>query len=149
MATKKKAAKEEAKDVKKKAVAKTDEQKKAERKAKAEARKARLASLPEGQRGNSKQFDVIETANGKVMNFAYPVRKFGLVITSVAVDENGNVISTSVYTLPGASVKSKKGHGMIVMKTPGVGKKSKEVEEDEDYEEPEVEVEDIDEEDED
>ena len=128
MATKKKAAKEEAKDVKKKAAVKTDEQKKAERKAKAEARKARLAALPEGQRCNSRTFDVIEEGNSKVVNYAYVVRKFGLVITSIALNENGEIVSSSISTLPGATVKSKKGHGMIVMKTPGVGKKSKEVE---------------------
>lgn len=126
MATKKKAA----------APAKDDAAKAAEKKAKQATRKEKMANMPEGQRQNSRSFDVIELPNGgKVMNYAYPVRKYGVVITSVAYDKDGNVISTSVTHLPGYSVKSKKGHGNLVPKVPGVGKKGKGEEADDEPEE--------------
>ena len=131
MATKK--TKVEAKASKKKEL--TAEEKKARR----EAMKERLKNRPEGQRPNSKQIDVIATENGgKVINYAMPVRKVGSLITSVAYDAEGNVVSTSVVLVPGVSPKSKKGHGTLVPKVPGMGKagranaEAKDAEEDED-----------------
>ena len=123
MATKKANKKEEteAKDNKKAKKQLTPE----ERKAKAEARKERLRNLPEGQRTNSKQVDVIELDNGKVVTYANVVRKFGVVLQNIALDKNGNVVSTSITTLPGFRVKVKKGHGILVPGTPGVGKKGR------------------------
>lgn len=118
MATKK--TKVEAKASKKKEL--TAEEKKARR----EAMKERLKNRPEGQRPNSKQIDVIATENGgKVINYAMPVRKMGSLITSVAYDAEGNVVSTSVVLVPGVSPKSKKGHGTLVPKVPGMGKAGK------------------------
>lgn len=105
---------------KKKAAESTDEAKvkRAEKLAKA---KEKVANRPEGQRPNSKSFDVIELSNGgKVTNYAQNVRKFGVVVTSVATDKDGNVVSTSISTVPGFSVKSKKGHGNLIPKMPGV-----------------------------
>lgn len=107
-----------------------------ERKAKAEARKQRLAELPEGQRPNSKQIDVIEGANGtKVAVYAQVVRKFGVIITAVVFDKAGNIIAVGgTEALAGYKVKTKKGHGNLVVGVPGVGKKgsSAEVEDEDD-----------------
>lgn len=133
MATKKNAKKEEAAKAQvatqkedKKAKGGKKELTEAEKKAKREKMKERLKNRPEGQRPNSKQCDIIELENGsKVMTFAQNVRKYGVVLTSVAVDAEGNVISTSITTLGGASVKVKKGHGNLVPKVPGMGKKGK------------------------
>lgn len=133
MATKKKTTKEETakaqaapKKEDKKAKGGKKELTEAEKKAKREKMKERLKNRPEGQRPNSKQCDVIELESGcKVMTFAQNVRKYGVVLTSVAVDAEGNVISTSITTLGGASVKVKKGHGNLVPKIPGMGKKGK------------------------
>jgi hypothetical protein len=130
MATKK--TKVEAKASKKKEL--TAEEKKARR----EAMKERLKNRPEGQRPNSKQIDVITTeAGGKVINYAMPVRKLGSLITSVAYDAEGNVVSTSVVLVPGVSPKSKKGHGTLVPKVPGMGKAGKAAVEADDTEEDE------------
>lgn len=130
MATKK--TKVEAKASKKKEL--TAEEKKARR----EAMKERLKNRPEGQRPNSKQIDVIATENGgKVINYAMPVRKMGSLITSVAYDAEGNVVSTSVVLVPGVSPKSKKGHGTLVPKVPGMGKAGKATAEAHDTEEDE------------
>ena len=95
-----------------------------ERKAKAAARKQRLAEMPEGQRPNSKQIDVIEGANGtKVAVYAQTVRKFGVIITAVVLDKAGNVISVGgTEALAGFKVKTKKGHGNLVAGVPGIGK---------------------------
>lgn len=120
MATKKaaaKTAKAETKAKGKKVL--TDEEKKAKR----EAMKERLKNRPEGQRPNSKQIDVINFEGGRVVNYAMPVRKLGSLVTSVALDANGNVVSTSVVLIPGVSPKSKKGHGNLVPKVPGMGKR--------------------------
>ena len=122
MATKKaaaKAAKAETKAKGKKVL--TDEEKKAKR----EAMKERLKNRPEGQRPNSKQIDIIETANGKILTYAMPVRKVGSLVTVIAHDQEGNVVSTSVTLVPGVSPKVKKGHGSLVPKTPGMGKANK------------------------
>lgn len=122
MATKKtaaKAAKVETKAKGKKVL--TDEEKKAKR----EAMKERLKNRPEGQRPNSKQIDIIETANGKILTYAMPVRKVGSLVTVIAHDQEGNVVSTSVTLVPGVSPKSKKGHGNLVPKVPGMGKSNK------------------------
>lgn len=100
--------------------------------AKAAKKKARMEALknrPEGQRTNSKQCDVIETTKGVVKTYAMPVRGFGVVLTTVAEDKDGNVVSTAITTLAGFTVKSKKGHGALKAGTPGMGKKNKGVKE--------------------
>lgn len=126
-ATKKAApAKEEKKAAKKAAPAPaTSKMTDAEKAAKKAARKEALKNRPEGQRPNSKQIDEIALENGKVVNFAMPVRKTGSLITSVALDAEGHVVSTSVTLVPGVSPKTKKGHGYLVAKVPGMGKKAK------------------------
>lgn len=93
-----------------------------------EKKKARLEAIknrPEGQRTNSKQCDVIETTKGVVKTYAMPVKGFGVVLTTVAEDKDGNVVSTAITTLAGYTVKSKKGHGTLKAGVPGVGKKGK------------------------
>lgn len=100
--------------------------------AKAAKKKARMEALknrPEGQRTNSKQCDVIETTKGVVKTYAMPVRGFGVILTTVAEDKDGNVVSTAITTLAGFTVKSKKGHGALKAGTPGMGKKNKGVKE--------------------
>lgn len=133
MATKKAAKKAEPA---KKAAKMSEEEKAAKKKARLEAIKNR----PEGQRTNSKQCDVIETTKGVVKTYAMPVKGFGVVLTTVAEDKDGNVVSTAITTLAGYTVKSKKGHGTLKAGVPGVGKKgkgAKEEEVDEDDEEDE------------
>lgn len=134
MATKKAAKKAE--PAKKAAAKMSEEEKDAKKKARLEAIKNR----PEGQRTNSKQCDVIETTKGVVKTYAMPVKGFGVVLTVVAEDKDGNVVSTAITTLAGYTVKSKKGHGTLKAVVPGVGKKgkgAKEEEVDEDDEEDE------------
>lgn len=134
MATKKAAKKAEPA---KKAAAKMSEEEKA---AKKKARLKAIKNRPEGQRTNSKQCDVIETTKGVVKTYAMPVKGFGVVLTTVAEDKDGNVVSTAITTLAGYTVKSKKGHGTLKAGVPGVGKKgkgAKEEEVDEDDEEDE------------
>lgn len=115
----------------------TPEEKAAKRKARMEAIKNR----PAGQRPNSKQVDIIDLGNGsKVLNFGAPVRKVGTLVTSVALDGEGNVVSTAVTLIPGVTVKSKKGHGTFKPGAPGMGKGSK-VEEDSEEEDSEDEEE--------
>lgn len=128
MATKKKAAAKEAAAPAAKGAAKktkkvlTAEEKAAKKKARMEA----LKNRPEGQRPNSKQIDIIDLGNGgKVLNFGSPVRKVGTLVTSVAVDADGNVVSTAVTLIAGVSPKVKKGHGTLVAKVPGMGKRGK------------------------
>lgn len=133
MATKKAAKKAE--PAKKAAAKMSGEEKAAKKKARLEAIKNR----PEGQRTNSKQCDVIETTKGVVKTYAMPVKGFGVVLTTVAEDKDGNVVSTAITTLAGYTVKSKKGHGTLKAGVPGVGKKGKgakeeEVDEDEEDE---------------
>lgn len=98
----------------------------ADKAARREARKEALKNRPEGQRPNSKQIDIIDLGNGgKVLNYGSPVRKVGTLVTSVAVDAEGNVVSTAVTLVAGVSPKVKKGHGSLVPKVPGMGKKAK------------------------
>lgn len=100
-----------------------------EKKAKREAMKERLKNRAPGQRPNSKQCDIIDLGGGNVVKtFAMNVRKYGVLITSVVTDKDGKVIAVSNETIPGVSVKSKKEHGNLVPKTPGMGKKGKEAE---------------------
>lgn len=110
------------KAVKKADTSATDEAKKAKRKARAEA----LKNRPEGQRPNGKQIDVILDEDGKILvkKYATPVkvkmRSIGCLVTSVAFDKDGNVVSVSEAFVPGnLVVKSKKGHGNLT------GQKSK------------------------
>lgn len=134
MATKKAAKKAEPA---KKAAAKMSEEEKATKK---KARLEAIKNRPEGQRTNSKQCDVIETTKGVVKTYAMPVKGFGVVLTTVAEDKDGNLVSTAITTLAGYTVKSKKGHGTLKAGVPGVGKKgkgAKEEEVDEDDEEDE------------
>lgn len=135
MATKKAAKKAE--PAKKAAAKMSGEEKAAKKKARLEAIKNR----PEGQRTNSKQCDVIETTKGVVKTYAMPVKGFGVVLTTVAEDKDGNVVSTAITTLAGYTVKSKKGHGTLKAGVPGVGKKGKgakeEVDEDDEEDEDE------------
>lgn len=122
---------------KEKAAAKMSaEEKAAKRKARMEA----LKNRPAGQRCNSKQFDVIETENGKIETFGYPVkvkgRSIGVYTTTVAYNKDGEVVSVSNGFIPGElTIKAKKGHGVIAGQKPGKGAKD----EDEDDEEEESE----------
>lgn len=126
----------------KKAAKKAEPAKKGDAKemdAKAAKKKARMEALknrPEGQRTNSKQCDVIETTKGVVKTYAMPVRGFGVVLTTVAEDKDGNVVSTAITTLEGFTVKTKKGHGYL--KSPKVkgekGVKEADVDDDEEDE---------------
>ena len=90
---------------------------------KAAKRKARMEALknrPAEQRPNSKQIDIIATENGGcVKNFGYPLKAngkhIGVLVTSVAYDAEGNVLSSNTTLVPGdLTVKAKKGHGTIV-----------------------------------
>lgn len=127
----------------KKAAKKAEPAAKGDAKKMDEKKKARLEAIknrPEGQRTNSKQCDVIETTKGVVKTYAMPVKGFGVVLTTVAEDKDGNVVSTAITTLAGYTVKSKKGHGTLKAGVPGVGKKgkgAKEADVDEDDEEDE------------
>jgi hypothetical protein len=90
-----------------------------EKAAKKAARMEAIKNRPEGQRTNSKQVDVIDLGDGKVIkNFGYPVKQknqhIGVLVTSVALN-NGEVTSTSISFIPGdLTVKAKKGHGTII-----------------------------------
>lgn len=125
-------------------MAKAKETKKAmsaeEKAAKKKARLEAIKNRPVGQRCNSKQVDVIETENGTVETWGYPVvaarKHIGVLTTTIVKDKNGNIISTASTWVPGdITVKSKKGHGIIT----GVkSKKEKEEEEDTDTEKDEA-----------
>ena len=72
----------------------------AEAEKKAAKRKARLEAIknrPEGQRPNGKQIDVIETGNGVVKNYGYPLKNKdghqGVLVTSVLETKDGDVIA--------------------------------------------------------
>lgn len=137
MATKKAKKETAEKEVKAKETKKAKKELTPEQKAEKKAKlKERLANRPEGQRPNSKQIDIIEAGKGKVLLFAQPVRKVGSLITSVALDAEGNVTGTSVTMIKGVAPKSKKGHGSLVPKVPGMKKGAEaEVEEDDNEEE--------------
>ena len=90
---------------------------------KAAKRKARIEALknrPAAQRPNSKQIDVLDAGDtGCVKNFGYPIKAkgvhIGVLVTSVAYDGNGNILSSNVAFVPGdLTVKAKKGHGTII-----------------------------------
>lgn len=126
-------------------MAKAKETKKAmsaeEKAAKKKARLEAIKNRPAGQRCNSKQIDVIETENGTVETWGYPVvaaarKHIGVLTTTIVKGKDGNVISTASTWVPGdITVKSKKGHGIIT----GVkSKKEKEEEEDTDTEKDEA-----------
>lgn len=104
-----------------------------EKEAKKAARKEALKNRPAGQRPNSKQIDIIETPAGKVINYGYAIRKIGTLVTSVALDAKGNIISVSTSLVPGVKVKTKKEHGYLQPGVAGEGKK-KSSEEDEEGE---------------
>ena len=98
---------------------------KEEKAAKTAARKERMANMPEGQRQNSKQVDVIPVGKGSVEVYAMPVRKIGSLITSIALNEKGDITSCSTTLVEGVRPKSKKGHGNLTFGAPGLGKKGK------------------------
>lgn len=125
----KQAAAEAAKEVKKGKKAKKELT--PEQIAKREARKEAIKNRPAGQRPNSKQVDIIEVegAKGKVLNFAAPVRKKGCLVTSVVVDGEGNIVSSSVTMVADVRIKTKKGHGYFQPGAPGKGKDEIEEEE--------------------
>lgn len=133
MATKKAKKEEPVKAAPAKAGKMSEDEKKAKRKARMEA----LKNRPAGQRPNSKQIDVIEGANGTVVkNYGYTVKTknniLGVLVTSVAYDENGNVLSSSTTFVPGnVTVKAKKGHGGF-SKPKTKGEKNEDEAEDED-----------------
>lgn len=119
-------------------MAKAKETKKAmsaeEKAAKKKARLEAIKNRPVGQRCNSKQVDVIETENGTVETWGYPVvaarKHIGVLTTTIVKGKDGNVISTASTWVPGdLTIKAKKGHGTIT----GVRSK-KEKEEDTDTE---------------
>lgn len=126
-------------------MAKAKETKKAmsaeEKAAKKKARQEAIKNRPAGQRCNSKQVDVIETENGTVETWGYPVvanrKHIGVLTTTIVKGKDGNVISTASTWVPGdLTIKAKKGHGIIT----GVkSKKEKEKEEDTDTEKDEAE----------
>ena len=124
-------------------MAKAKETKKAmsaeEKAAKKKARMEAIKNRPAGQRCNSKQIDVIETENGTVETWGYPVvaarKHIGVLTTTIVKDKDGKVISASSTWVPGdLTIKAKKGHGTIT----GV-KSKKEKEEDTDTKEDEAE----------
>ena len=125
-------------------MAKAKETKKAmsaeEKAAKKKARLEAIKNRPVGQRCNSKQVDVIETENGTVETWGYPVvaarKHIGVLTTTIVKGKDGNVISTASTWVPGdLTIKAKKGHGIIT----GVkSKKEKEKEEDTDTEKDEA-----------
>lgn len=108
----------EAKAAPKAKAAKKDNVSAEEKAAKRKARMEALKNRPHEQRTNSKQIDVIDLGDGKVVkNYGYPVKNksgyVGVLVTSVSL-ENDKVTSTSVTFIPGSlTVKAKKGHGTI------------------------------------
>lgn len=106
-----------------------------EKAAKKAARKEAMKNRPDGQRTNSKQCDVIETTNGTVKTYAMSVKGFGVVLTVVAEDKDGNVVSTAVTTVEGYTVKTKKGHGYLKSQKVKAGKEANEEADDDDEEE--------------
>lgn len=103
-------------------MAKAKETKKAmsveEKAAKKKARMEAIKNRPAGQRCNSKQIDVIETENGTVETWGYPVvaarKHIGVLTTTIVKDKEGKIISTSSTWVPGdLTIKAKKGHGTI------------------------------------
>ena len=123
-------------------MAKAKETKKAmsaeEKAAKKKARMEAIKNRPAGQRCNSKQIDVIETENGTVETWGYPVvaarKHIGVLTTTIVKDKEGKIISTSSTWVPGdLTIKAKKGHGTIT----GVKPKKEKGEDDEEKDEAE------------
>lgn len=91
-----------------------------EKAAKKKARMEALKNRPAEQRPNSKQIDVMSAGDtGCVKTFGYPVKAkgthIGVLVTSIAYDGNGNILSSAVEFVPGdLTIKVKKGHGAIV-----------------------------------
>ena len=110
-----------------------------EKAAKKKARMEAIKNRPAGQRCNSKQIDVIETENGTVETWGYPVvaaarKHIGVLTTTIVKDKEGKIISTSSTWVPGdLTIKAKKGHGTIT----GVKDKKKKGEDDEEKDEAE------------
>lgn len=108
----------------------TPEEKKAKRAKRAEA----LKNRPAGQRPNSKQIDVIETEKGTVKTYGYAVKGKGVMVTTVALNEEGAPVSASTSFVPGPfAIKTKKGHGYIKF-VKGIKDEDIEVEENDDNE---------------
>lgn len=120
-----------AKDKKAKKADKPADDKAAKRAARMEA----LKNRPEGQRTNSKQVDVIESDGCTIETYAYPIRKTGALVTTIAKDAEGNIVSTSTTFVPGVKAKAKKGHGTIVPGVAGEGKGKKGDEDEDDSDE--------------
>lgn len=128
-------------------MAKAKETKKAmsaeEKAAKKKARQEAIKNRPAVQRCNSKQIDVIETENGTVETWGYPVvaarKHIGVLTTTIVKGKDGNFISTASTWVPGdITVKSKKGHGIITGVKSKKVKSKKEKEEDTDTEKDEA-----------
>lgn len=102
----------------KKIAKKADAAKDAEKAAKKKARMEALKNRPAGQRPNSKQIDVIDLGDGKVIkNYGYPIKAkgkhIGILVTSVSLSGD-QVTGTSIQFIPGElTIKAKKGHGTI------------------------------------
>lgn len=115
----------------KKIAKKADAAKDAEKAAKKKARMEALKNRPAGQRPNSKQIDVIDLGDGKVIkNYGYPIKAkgkhIGILVTSVSLSGD-QVTGTSIQFIPGElTIKAKKGHGTI---TAPKEKKAKDAEE--------------------
>lgn len=115
----------------KKIAKKADADKDAEKAAKKKARMEALKNRPAGQRPNSKQIDVIDLGDGKVIkNYGYPIKAkgkhIGILVTSVSLSGD-QVTGTSIQFIPGElTIKAKKGHGTI---TAPKEKKAKDAEE--------------------
>lgn len=115
----------------KKIAKKADAAKDAEKAAKKKARMEALKNRPAGQRPNSKQIDVIDLGDGKVIkNYGYPIKAkgkhIGILVTSVSLSRD-QVTGTSIQFIPGElTIKAKKGHGTI---TAPKEKKAKDAEE--------------------
>lgn len=117
-----------------------------ERKAKKVARLEAMKSRPSVQRPNSKQVDVIADEFDKaglpkgahIKAFAHVIRKAGVLVTTVAYDAKGEVISVSTAFVPGVKAKSKKGHGLFQPGVAGVGKGAKDDDDDNEPEEDEA-----------
>jgi len=97
----------------------TDEERLAKKKARMEAIKNR----PKVQRPNSKQVDVIESEDGGMVKvYAQKVSDrsgiMGSLITTVAYNKDGVVVSVSTTFVNGVQPKTKKGHGRLIPVSP-------------------------------
>lgn len=107
--------------------------KKGGKEATAEKKEKKVKKVHEpGQRPNSKQVDAFDIPNGKVVSFAYSIRKTGSLVTSVVYDKDGNPVGISSQLVLGTKTKSKKGHGTLNPGVTGEGKKKSSDEEGDD-----------------